>query len=79
MDNTQILTAGTPIYSHEGHRRHVATVLSPVRDYNRDTVSYYEITRHDGSYGVVSSDFIEVRYEGRDAQDWHAFNTDPTV
>lgn len=63
----EVLKAGTPVYTHEGRMRHVATVLRPIRDYDRDTASYYEVTRHDESYGVISADFIEKRYEGQDA------------
>ena len=72
---TQVLKAGQPIYTHEGRVRHVATVLQPMRDFGRNTVSYYEVTRHDGSYVVISADFIEIRHEGADATRWDAKET----
>ena len=81
MDIATILSAGTPIYvtdpgtAHTGEnaraRRHVATVIRPMRDYGRDTASYYEVERWDGGYGVYSADYVEVRYEGQDAAAFH--------
>ena len=68
IKNTEILKAGTAVYTHEGNIRHVATITRPMRNYERDTVDYYEITRHNGSWGVVSADFIEIRHEGQDAR-----------
>lgn len=77
-----ILGPGTPVYvtdpgtAHTGEnaraRRHVATILRPIRDYGRGTASYYEVTRHNGSYGVYSADYIEARHEGKDATEWDA-------
>lgn len=74
--------AGTPVYvtdpgtGHTGSgaraRRHVATILRPMRDYGRATASHYEVTRHDGSWGVYSADYVERRHEGADATRWDA-------
>ena len=82
MDISTVLPAGTPVYvtdpgnAHTGSnaraRRHVATILRPMRDYGRATASYYEVTRHNGSWGVYSADYVEVRHEGRDAKEWDA-------
>lgn len=76
-----ILKSGTPVYvtdpgtSHTGSNarstRHVATVLRPMRDYGRSTVSYYEITLHNGQTRVYSADYVEIRHEGKDAREWH--------
>ena len=82
MDISTVLPAGTPVYvtdpgtaptgSNARARRHVATILRPMRDYGLTTASYYEVTRHNGSWGVYSSDYVEVRHEGRDAKEWDA-------
>lgn len=81
MDITTILHHGTPVYvtdpgtSHVGSnaraRRHVATVKRPMRDYGRNTASYYVVTLHNGQERVYSADYVELRYEGKDAQEWH--------
>lgn len=84
IDATNILKRGTPVYvtdpgtSHTGinarGRRHVATVFMPLRDYGRNTASYYEVTLHNGQTRVYSHDYIELRQEGRDAQLWRESN-----
>lgn len=81
MDISTILKSGTPVYvtdpgaSRTGEnargRRHVATVVRPMRDYGRNTASYYEVERHNGTWGVYSADYVEVREEGRDARRFH--------
>ena len=81
IDANNILRGGTPVYLHEpgnGGRfatgsasrgvRHVATVIRPIRDYGRDTASYYELRLWDGRERVASCDFIELRFEGKDAR-----------
>lgn len=82
MDITTILRSGTPVYvtdpgtSHVGGnaraRRQVATIARPMRDYGRNTASYYEVRLHNGMERVYSADYVEVRHEGKDAQEWHA-------
>lgn len=82
MDITTILKAGTPIYatdpgaSHTGinarAHRHVATVVRPMRDYGRNTASYYEVRLWDGRERVYSADYITPRHEGQDAHAWDA-------
>lgn len=82
MDISTILRHGTPVYvtdpgtAHTGSnaraRRHAATIARPMRDYGRNTASYYEVRLHNGQERVYSADFVEVRYEGKDAQEWHA-------
>ena len=82
MDISTILPSGTPVYvtdpgtAHTGSnargRRHVATIARPMRDYGRNTASYYVVTRHNGSQGIYSADYVEPRHEGRDAAEWNA-------
>lgn len=82
MNNSTILRAGTPVYvtdagsSHVGRAargtRHVATVSRPMRDYGRNTASYYEVRLHNGQTRVYSADYVEVRHEGQDAQIWRS-------
>ena len=71
MNISTILPAGTPIYvtdpgtAHTGAGaraiRHAATVVMPMRDYGRNTASYYEVKRWDGSWGVYSADYVTAR------------------
>lgn len=80
MNATTILKSGTPVYvtgpgtAHTGSnaraRRHVATITRPMRDYGRDTASYYVVRLHNGQERVYSADYVEPRHEGRDALEW---------
>lgn len=82
MDITTVLRAGTPVYvtdpgtSHTGSnargRRHVATIVRPMRDYGRNTASYYVVRLWSGVERVYSSDYVERRHEGQDARAWDA-------
>lgn len=82
MDNATILKSGTPVYvtdpgtSHIGSnaraQRHVATIARPMRDYGRNTASYYVVRLHNGQERVYSADYVEIRHEGKDALEWRA-------
>lgn len=82
IDVTNILKSGTPVYAtdpgtgHTGRNaratRHVATIIRPMRDYGRNTASYYEVRLHNGQERVYSADYIEIRNEGADSHRFHA-------
>ena len=82
IDPRTILKSGTPVYvtdpgtaptgSNARGRRHVATIVRPMRDYGRSTASYYVVRLWSGAERVYSADYVERRHEGQDARAWDA-------
>lgn len=81
---SQILKAGQPVYVTDPSlapwgtvgrsTRHVATIVRPMRDYGRQTASYYIARLWNGQEKVYSADFVDLRTEGQDATEWERNN-----